>query len=107
MTADTHRHRARPGRRPPHRGRRPGRAAVPPRTPHRVDLATSGAARALGIDGDTGRLAAGFRADLLVVDGDPLIDLAALRAVRLVVADGRPAGPSHADPGGRALPDAS
>ncbi|KOU33390.1 amidohydrolase family protein [Streptomyces sp. WM6368] len=71
-----------------------------------VDLATSGAARALGIDGDTGRLAAGFRADLLVVDGDPLTDLAALRAVRLVVAGGRPAGPSLADPADRHLPDA-
>ncbi|MFE5804260.1 amidohydrolase family protein [Streptomyces sp. NPDC056491] len=54
-----------------------------------VDLATTGAARALGIDGDTGRLAAGLRADLLVVDGDPLADLAALRAVRLVVSGGR------------------
>ncbi|WP_442810458.1 amidohydrolase family protein [Streptomyces sp. NBC_01232] len=54
-----------------------------------VDLATTGAARALGIDGDTGRLAAGLRADLLVVDGDPLTDLAALRAVRLVVSGGR------------------
>ncbi|MBP2036761.1 amidohydrolase family protein [Streptomyces avidinii] len=57
-----------------------------------VDLATSGAARALGIGGDTGRLVAGLRADLLVVDGDPLADVAALRAVRLVVAGGRRAG---------------
>ncbi|MFB6557301.1 amidohydrolase family protein [Streptomyces sp. NPDC056400] len=58
-----------------------------------VDLATTGAARAVGIGGDTGRLAAGFRADLLVVDGDPLTDLAALRSVRLVVAGGRPVSP--------------
>ncbi|MFB6576025.1 amidohydrolase family protein [Streptomyces sp. NPDC056402] len=58
-----------------------------------VDLATTGAAWALGIGGDTGRLAAGFRADLLVVDGDPLTDLAALRSVRLVVAGGRPVSP--------------
>lgn len=54
-----------------------------------VDLATAGAARALGIDGDTGRLEPGLRADLLVVDGDPLTDLGALRSVRLVVAGGR------------------
>ncbi|WP_309136848.1 amidohydrolase family protein [Streptomyces sp. CG 926] len=57
-----------------------------------VDLATTDAARALGIDADTGRLAPGLRADLLVVDGDPLTDLAALRSVRLVVAGGRTAG---------------
>ncbi|MFG2972882.1 amidohydrolase family protein [Streptomyces sp. NPDC048331] len=59
-----------------------------------LDLATTGAARALGIDGDTGRLAPGLRADLLVVDGDPLTDLAALRAVRMVVAGGRTAARS-------------
>ncbi|MFG2486848.1 amidohydrolase family protein [Streptomyces virginiae] len=57
-----------------------------------VDLATTDAARALGIDADTGRLAPGLRADLLVVDGDPLTDLAALRSVRLVVAGGRTVG---------------
>ena len=43
---------------------------------HRVlDMATTEAAAALGIERDTGRVAAGFRADLLVVDGDPLTDL--------------------------------
>ncbi|MFI9270956.1 amidohydrolase family protein [Kitasatospora sp. NPDC052896] len=57
-----------------------------------IDMATVEAARALGIDADTGRLAPGHRADLLVVDGDPLRDLSALRAVRLVVAGGRPYG---------------
>ncbi|WP_326593459.1 amidohydrolase family protein [Streptomyces sp. NBC_01294] len=55
-----------------------------------VDLATTGAARALGISHDTGRLAAGHRADVLVVDGNPLADLRALRSVRLVLAAGRP-----------------
>ncbi|MFI1281127.1 amidohydrolase family protein [Streptomyces sp. NPDC020858] len=55
-----------------------------------VDLATTGAARALGISHDTGRLAAGHRADVLVVDGNPLADLGALRSVRLVLAAGRP-----------------
>lgn len=40
--------------------------------------ATSDAARGLGIDNRTGRLAAGFEADVLVVDGDPLERIDAL-----------------------------
>ncbi|MCS0639631.1 amidohydrolase family protein [Streptomyces sp. LP05-1] len=55
-----------------------------------IDLATTGTARALGIAGRTGALAPGLRADLLVVGGDPLDDLQALRDVRLVMAAGRP-----------------
>lgn len=55
-----------------------------------LDMATVEAARALGIDADTGQLVAGYRADLLVVNGDPLRDLNALRALRLVLAGGRP-----------------
>ncbi|MCY0918926.1 amidohydrolase family protein [Streptomyces sp. H27-G5] len=54
-----------------------------------VDLATCEAADALGLGKVTGRLLPGLRADLLVVDGDPLSDLQALRRVRLVMADGR------------------
>ncbi|OKK22388.1 hypothetical protein AMK16_04400 [Streptomyces sp. CB00455] len=53
-----------------------------------VDLATCEAAEALGLGKVTGRLLPGLRADLLVVDGDPLSDLQALRRVRLVMADG-------------------
>ena len=49
--------------------------------------ATSRAAAHLGLD-DTGRVEAGARADLLLVDGDPLADLAALERVRLVTRDG-------------------
>lgn len=59
-------------------------------------LATTQAARALGIDTETGRLASGYRADLLVVDGDPTVRLEALRAVRLVLAHGRPHLPARA-----------
>ncbi len=40
--------------------------------------ATAEAARGLGIDGFTGRLAAGLEADVLVVDGDPLQAIDAL-----------------------------
>ncbi|MEU9105765.1 amidohydrolase family protein [Streptomyces xanthophaeus] len=60
-----------------------------------IDLATTDAAQALGISHNTGRLTAGHRADLLVVDGNPLSDLRALRSVRLVVAGGRPYGPER------------
>jgi imidazolonepropionase-like amidohydrolase len=54
-----------------------------------LDMATIDAASALGLGETTSRIAPGFRADLLVIDGDPLEDLAALRAVRAVVAAGR------------------
>ncbi|WP_244328598.1 amidohydrolase family protein [Streptomyces marokkonensis] len=54
-----------------------------------VDLATCQTAEAIGLRGVTGRLLPGLRADLLVVGGDPLTDLQALRRVRLVMADGR------------------
>ena len=49
--------------------------------------ATSRAAAHLGL-GDTGRVEPGAGADLLLVDGDPLADLAALERVRLVTRDG-------------------
>ncbi len=55
--------------------------------------ATSAAAQACGLAARTGRLAAGLDADLLAVDGDPLTDIRALRAVRTVVSRGRVAGP--------------
>lgn len=59
-------------------------------SPERViELATTDAATALGIDAITGRIEAGRSADLLVVDGDPRAGVAALRTVRLVVANGR------------------
>jgi imidazolonepropionase-like amidohydrolase len=52
-------------------------------------MATTEAAAALGVDAITGRLAAGFDADLIVVDGDPSTDIAALGRLRRVVARGR------------------
>lgn len=51
--------------------------------------ATSLAARACGLEGRTGRLAAGLAADLLLVDGDALADVSALQRPLLVVARGR------------------
>ncbi|GAA2418494.1 amidohydrolase family protein [Streptomyces glaucosporus] len=55
-----------------------------------IDLATHETAQALGIAHDTGLLRPGHRADLLVVDGNPLDDLQVLRKVHLVMAGGRP-----------------
>ena len=51
--------------------------------------ATGLAARACGLEGRTGRLAAGLDADLLIVDGDALTDGTALQRPRLVVSRGR------------------
>jgi imidazolonepropionase-like amidohydrolase len=68
--------------------------------------ATARAAAHLGLAG-AGRVAPGARADLLLVEGDPLADLAALSRVRLVARDGwvatsqaQPLGPGPAAPPG-------
>lgn len=52
--------------------------------------ATTGSARALGIDSVTGALAAGLSADVIVIAGDPLADITSVRDVDLVVVRGRP-----------------
>lgn len=54
-----------------------------------IAMATTDAATALGLGAETGTLRPGAAADLLVVEGDPLDDLSALRRPRLVVARGR------------------
>jgi imidazolonepropionase-like amidohydrolase len=57
-----------------------------------VRSATSEAAALLGLEGEVGTLRTGARADLIVVDGDPLSDLSLLaepeRGVRTVLRDG-------------------
>jgi imidazolonepropionase-like amidohydrolase len=53
-----------------------------------IAMATTEAAAALGLGAVTGRLAPGYEADLIVVDGDPLADVAALGQLRRVVARG-------------------
>lgn len=50
--------------------------------------ATTTAAQLLGWEGQLGRLAPGYLADLVVVDSNPLADLSALERVQLVVAQG-------------------
>lgn len=54
-----------------------------------IDMATVNPAHALGLS-DTGVLAPGMRADLIVVDGNPLTELGALRRIRHIFAAGRP-----------------
>jgi hypothetical protein len=57
--------------------------------------ATSGAARACGLGGRKGRLRAGYDADLLLVNGDPLADVSALRRVAGVMLRGTMADPAQ------------
>src|SRR6202042_3413951 len=52
-------------------------------------MATTEAAAALGVEAITGRLAPGYDADLIVVDGDPRADIAALGQLRRVITRGR------------------
>nr|WSZ13597.1 amidohydrolase family protein [Streptomyces canus] len=53
-----------------------------------LDMATVNAAHALGLT-DTGVLAAGMRADVIVIDGNPLTELDALRRIQHGFAAGR------------------
>lgn len=64
-------------------------------TPDQIlEMATVTTATAIGLATTTGTLAAGYSADLLVVDGDPLADLTALQHLTLVLARGRPHSPA-------------
>jgi len=54
-----------------------------------IRAATSLAAEALQIDGETGSITRGKRADLMLVEGDPSHDISALRRVSHVIRDGR------------------
>jgi imidazolonepropionase-like amidohydrolase len=55
---------------------------------------TSRAAQACGVGSRKGRIAAGFDADILAVDGNPLQDLAAIRRLRAIYARGVPVIPA-------------
>ena len=53
-----------------------------------IRAATSAAARLLGLDADVGRVEPGYRADLVLVEGDPLTDLRRLATPELVLQGG-------------------
>ena len=54
-----------------------------------IQLATSGAARVMGMDREVGTVEAGKRADLILVQGNPVENFADLRKVVRVVSKGR------------------
>lgn len=54
-----------------------------------VAAATTGAAHLLGLDSEVGRIAPGYSADLIAVDGDPLTDVRVLSHVGFVMVRGR------------------
>ncbi len=54
-----------------------------------IQAATSAAARLLGLDGEVGMVEPGRLADLVLVEGDPLIDLRRLAAPQMVMQRGR------------------
>jgi len=54
-----------------------------------IRTATLIPARVMKLDNVTGRLAPGLRADLVIVEGDPLTRIRDIRNVRMVVKDGR------------------
>ena len=54
--------------------------------------ATSVAAQVIGLGATKGRLAGGYDADVLVVDGDPFTDPVAVHRIRAVYARGRLVG---------------
>ena len=59
---------------------------------------TSRAAQACGLGHRKGRIAPGFDADILAIDGNPLDDLAAVRRLRAVYAAGRAVLPAPGSP---------
>ena len=54
-----------------------------------IASATTGAAKLLGLDNEIGRIAPGFSADLIAVDGDPLADVRRLEHVAYVMVKGK------------------
>jgi imidazolonepropionase-like amidohydrolase len=60
-----------------------------------IQLATLGSARVMGMDKEVGSLEVGKRADMILVDGNPLQDFHALRKVTRVISNGRVFDPAE------------
>ena len=54
-----------------------------------IQAATIVPARVMKVDGEVGAIEVGKRADLIVVDGNPLENISNIRKVRFVVTQGR------------------
>ncbi len=54
-----------------------------------LEAATRTAAAVLSLENEVGKIRAGFKADLVAVEGDPLQDISALRRVKVVIQGGR------------------
>ncbi len=54
-----------------------------------ITMVTGRAAQALRLDGEIGAVTEGLRADLILLDGDPLADIHCLRQVAMVFRDGK------------------
>ncbi len=65
-------------------------------TPMRViQLATLGSARVMGMDREVGSIEAGKRADMILIDGNPLTDFSAMRRIVRVISNGRVYDPAR------------
>jgi imidazolonepropionase-like amidohydrolase len=53
-----------------------------------IQAGTINGARAIGIESQTGTIEGGKRADIIVLENNPLDDLAALKNIRMVILDG-------------------
>jgi hypothetical protein len=67
-------------------------AGIPPG--EAIRIATQNGARYAGLEGETGRIAPGLRADLILVDGDPTRNISDVRRIAYVLKDGNGYAPA-------------
>jgi imidazolonepropionase-like amidohydrolase len=60
-----------------------------------IRLATGGSARVMGMDREVGTIEVGKRADMILTDGNPLLEFGALRKVSRVIVNGRMYDPAE------------
>jgi len=60
-----------------------------------IQLATIGSARVMGLEAEAGSIEVGKRADMILVDGNPLDHFSDLRNVTRVVTNGRVYDPAE------------